>query len=72
MPRIGFLMLLSPSEKKALRILASIENKSMGEFTRSSIKELWNKYYPKYELGEIPSDYKRRVDNSHKKSDNDD
>ncbi len=56
MTRIGFLTMLSPSEKKALRILAAIENKSMGEFTRETIRDLWTKYYPQYALGEIPTD----------------
>lgn len=55
MTRIGFLTMLSPAEKRALRILAAIESKSMGEFTRETIRELWTKYYPQYALGEVPT-----------------
>ena len=49
---------LSKAEKKALRILAAIEEQSMGEFTRESIRAKWSVYYPDYPLGDLPKGHK--------------
>lgn len=53
-----FLFNLSKAEKRALRILAALENQSMGEFTRDSIRAKWSVYFPDYPLGEPPTDHK--------------
>ena len=56
----GFLVNLSHAEKKALRILAAIEQVSMGEFTRESIRAKWSVRFPNYPLGNPPTDHKSK------------
>jgi hypothetical protein len=64
MPKISFLMWLSPAEKRAMKILAAIEGRSMADYTRESIKEAWRQHFPHYELGEVPQ--KNEQDNKHR------
>lgn len=62
-----FIFNLSKAERRALRILAALENQNMGEFTRDSIRAKWRIYYPDYPLGEVPQSH-YELDNKKKHS----
>lgn len=54
--RKQFNVKLSKAEKSALRILAALDDLSMGDHIRAvAIVELWNEHFPGVPLGQDPS-----------------
>ena len=66
----AFIFLLTPAERRALKIMAMVENKTMADFSRRAIQEAWVRHFPHRALGEIED--KRAVDNKHKHSEKQD
>jgi hypothetical protein len=65
-----FIFNLSKAERRALRILAALEDQNMGEFTRDSIRAKWAIHYPDYPLGDAP--HPHGLDNKKKHNEKED